>query len=82
MIRPSLIQRILARDIIAERDRLAQALDDILRFSAALSQELDDPHANGSGEDSEVPDGDDYETLHAEVCAIAREALAATHTGT
>jgi hypothetical protein len=80
MIQPNLIQRLLARDIIAERDRLAQALDAILQFSAALNAEINDPHADGSGTDSTPPDGDTFNALDAEVCAIAREAL--TRTGT
>lgn len=48
-------------DII--RDLMRQDIRDVIKAADEYDGNLNDPHGDGSGNDSKAPDGDDYNNL-------------------
>jgi hypothetical protein len=68
--------RLLAPQLLAERELLLCTLERIQEAADAIDQELSDPHGDGTGDDSRPPDADSYNDLISTVTHLAGGTLA------
>ena len=65
----------VAAQVLADREFLRITLERIKEGIEAIDQDLSDPHRDGSGTDSRVPDADAYNELYATVAQLVTDAL-------